>query len=248
MHGARATTVDPGIAKGSWSEIFRDGLGLYSALVIGGIAMHATQMLVIAIIMPTIVADIGGADYLHLGGDALHDRRDRRRRSSTGVVWARLGAAPRLRARRRRVRARHGGLRAGPGYRLADRGAGGAGLGRRARLGQRHGADHRPLRRQPAHPHHRDVARHLHRLPSERTDRRRHVRGDAMVARLVLDDGAADAGLCRAGLLQDPGPAQPRARPQPLRRSAVSPVGTLAAGVFCVAAADRCRGSDTASS
>ena len=35
--------------KGSWGEIFRDGLGLYSALVIGRIAMHATQMLVIAI-------------------------------------------------------------------------------------------------------------------------------------------------------------------------------------------------------
>jgi hypothetical protein len=54
MHGARATTVDSGTAKGSWSEIFRNGLGLYSALVIGGIAMNATQMLVIAIIMPTI--------------------------------------------------------------------------------------------------------------------------------------------------------------------------------------------------
>src|ERR1051325_4671474 len=49
--------------KGSWGEIFRDGLGLYSALVIGGIAMHATQMLVIAIIMPTIVGDIGGGAY-----------------------------------------------------------------------------------------------------------------------------------------------------------------------------------------
>src|SRR5258707_13218778 len=51
------------VAKGAWGEIFRDGLGLYSTLVIGGVAMHATQMLVIAIIMPTIVADIGGAAY-----------------------------------------------------------------------------------------------------------------------------------------------------------------------------------------
>jgi hypothetical protein len=56
-------TADPGIANGSWSEIFRNGLGLYSALVIGGIAMNATQMLVIAIIMPTIVRDIGGASF-----------------------------------------------------------------------------------------------------------------------------------------------------------------------------------------
>jgi len=63
MQGARATTVDGGVDKGSWSEIFRNGLGLYSALVIGAIAMNATQMLVIAIIMPTIVHDIGGASF-----------------------------------------------------------------------------------------------------------------------------------------------------------------------------------------
>src|SRR5215469_14711426 len=63
MQGARATTVDGAVAKGSWSEIFRNGLGLYSALVIGVIAMNAKQMLVIAIIMPTIVRDIGGASF-----------------------------------------------------------------------------------------------------------------------------------------------------------------------------------------
>jgi hypothetical protein len=69
MDDARAATVNPGIAKGSWSEIFRNGLGLYSALVIGGIAMNATQMLVIAIIMPTI-------------------RCRARRRHRTGGRWA----------------------------------------------------------------------------------------------------------------------------------------------------------------
>src|SRR5207249_10656095 len=61
MTYSRAAQAAPEITKGAWSDIFRDGLGLYSALVIGGIAMHATQMLVIAIIMPTIVADIGAA-------------------------------------------------------------------------------------------------------------------------------------------------------------------------------------------
>src|SRR5690242_17016553 len=91
MHGARATTADPGIAKGSWSEIFRNGLGLYSALVIGGIAMNATQMLVIAIIMPTIVRDIGGASFypwaamLYTIGAIVGG-------ASTGMVWSRLGA------------------------------------------------------------------------------------------------------------------------------------------------------------
>jgi MFS family permease len=91
MHGAHATTADPEIAKGSWSEIFRDGLGLYSALVIGGIAMNATQMLVIAIIMPTIVRDIGGARFytwaamLYTIGSILGS-------AAAGMVWSRLGA------------------------------------------------------------------------------------------------------------------------------------------------------------
>jgi MFS family permease len=91
MHGVRATTTDPGIAKGSWSEIFRNGLGLYSALVIGGIAMNATQMLVIAIIMPTIVRDIGGASFytwaamLYTIGSILGS-------ASTSMVWSQLGA------------------------------------------------------------------------------------------------------------------------------------------------------------
>ena len=91
MQGARATTIDPAIAKGSWSEIFRNGLGLYSALVIGGIAMNATQMLVIAIIMPTIVRDIGGARFytwaamLYTIGAILGG-------ASTGTLWSRLGA------------------------------------------------------------------------------------------------------------------------------------------------------------
>src|SRR2546421_10914025 len=75
MHGARATTVDSGVAKGSWSEIFRNGLGLYSALVIGGIAMNATQMLVIAIIMPTIVRDIGGGGFFTPGGRVFQNWR-----------------------------------------------------------------------------------------------------------------------------------------------------------------------------
>jgi hypothetical protein len=48
MHSVRATAGDRGIVKGSWSKLSRNGLGLYSALVIGGIAMNATPMLVIA--------------------------------------------------------------------------------------------------------------------------------------------------------------------------------------------------------
>jgi len=90
MTDCRATTPEHEEAKGSWAEIFRGGLGLYSVLVIGGIAMQATQMLVIAIIMPTIVADIGGAVY-YTWAAMLYTIGAIVGASSTGVVWSRLG-------------------------------------------------------------------------------------------------------------------------------------------------------------
>src|SRR5689334_16887926 len=91
MQGSPATTIDSAIAKGSWGEIFRNGLGLYSALVIGGIAMNATQMLVIAIIMPTIVRDIGGASF-YTWAAMLYTIGAIVGGASTGMVWSRLGA------------------------------------------------------------------------------------------------------------------------------------------------------------
>jgi MFS family permease len=86
---ARAATGES--AKGSWSELFTGGRGLYSALIIGGIAMQATQVLVIAIIMPTIVGDIGGAAF-YTWAAMLYTIGAIVGASSTGVVWARLGA------------------------------------------------------------------------------------------------------------------------------------------------------------
>jgi MFS family permease len=90
MSDTPAKTAEHEVEKGNWGEIFRDGLGLYSALVIGGIAMHATQMLVIAIIMPTIVADIGGAAY-YTWAAMLYTIGSIVGGASTGVVWGRLG-------------------------------------------------------------------------------------------------------------------------------------------------------------
>ena len=91
MDHTRATTIDRRTAKGSWSEIFRNGLGLYSALVIGGIAMNATQMLVIAIIMPTIVRDIGGASF-YTWAAMLYTIGSIVGGASTSMVWSGLGA------------------------------------------------------------------------------------------------------------------------------------------------------------
>src|SRR5438105_2659163 len=52
--------------------------------------MQATQMLVIAIIMPTIVADIGGAAY-YTWAAMLYTIGAIVGASSTGVIWSRLG-------------------------------------------------------------------------------------------------------------------------------------------------------------
>ena len=80
-----------GVAKGGWAELFSGGRGLYSALIIGGIAMHGTQMLVIAIIMPTIVGDIGGAAY-YTWAAMLYTIGSIVGASSTGAMWSKLGA------------------------------------------------------------------------------------------------------------------------------------------------------------
>src|SRR3954447_20962315 len=91
MNDATGKSVEREAEKGAWSEIFGGGLGFYSTLVIGGGAMQATQMLVIAIIMPTIVTDVGGAEYytwtamLYTIGAIVGG-------ASTGAVWSRLGA------------------------------------------------------------------------------------------------------------------------------------------------------------
>jgi MFS family permease len=78
-------------SKGSWGELFRDGRGLYSTLIIGGITLHATQILVIAIIMPTIVGEIGGAAY-YTWAAMLYTIGSIVGASSTGAMWSRFGA------------------------------------------------------------------------------------------------------------------------------------------------------------
>lgn len=47
----------------SWGDLLRGTDGVICWIVILATALHATQILVIAIIMPTVVADIGGAAY-----------------------------------------------------------------------------------------------------------------------------------------------------------------------------------------
>ncbi len=46
-----------------WGDLVRGGRGIYSALVMLGVIVHALQVLVVVIIMPTVVHDVGGAAF-----------------------------------------------------------------------------------------------------------------------------------------------------------------------------------------
>ncbi|MEE8516180.1 MAG: MFS transporter, partial [Alphaproteobacteria bacterium] len=82
--------AETGPQKAPWAELFREGRGFYTVLLILGTALHALQILVIAIIMPTVVGDIGGANYytwvamVYTIGSIIGA-------ASVGPVWARLG-------------------------------------------------------------------------------------------------------------------------------------------------------------
>jgi len=79
-----------GAANASYADLFRGGRAILSVLVILGAALHALQIMVIAIIMPTVVGDIGGASYfawpamIYSVGAILGA-------ASVGPVWDRLG-------------------------------------------------------------------------------------------------------------------------------------------------------------
>lgn len=74
----------------TWRDLFHDGRAVYTTLVVLATAMHALQILVIAIIMPTVVSDIGGAAYYtwpamtYTVGSIVGA-------ASVGPVWATLG-------------------------------------------------------------------------------------------------------------------------------------------------------------
>lgn len=76
--------------KAPWRDLIRGGRLPFSLLVLMGVCLHALQVLVTAIIMPTIVADIGGAAYytwpamLYTIGSILGA-------ASVGPLWNRLG-------------------------------------------------------------------------------------------------------------------------------------------------------------
>jgi MFS family permease len=49
--------------KVGWSNVFKDGLALYTIMLNLGIGLHAVDVFIVTTVMPSIVRDIGGASY-----------------------------------------------------------------------------------------------------------------------------------------------------------------------------------------
>ena len=84
-------TPAPDAPAPAWSELLREGRTLYVVLVVLGAALYALQILVIAIIMPTVVGDIGGAAY-YTWPAMLYTIGAIVGAASVGPLWARFGA------------------------------------------------------------------------------------------------------------------------------------------------------------
>ncbi|NQU71376.1 MAG: hypothetical protein HQ514_12550, partial [Rhodospirillales bacterium] len=74
-----------------WVELLRDGRAAYSVMVVLGAMLHALQILVIAIIMPTVVGDVGGTAY-YTWAAMLYTVGSIVGAASIGPVWRALGA------------------------------------------------------------------------------------------------------------------------------------------------------------
>ncbi len=94
MSDARPIPIKTETPKTAWADLFRDGRGLYSLLVIMGTMLHSLQTLVMAIIMPTVVADIGGAAY-YTWAAMLYTIGAIVGAAAVAPVWSALGGARR---------------------------------------------------------------------------------------------------------------------------------------------------------
>jgi len=85
------TAAEATTPKAALADVFRDGRRPYAVLVILGVAIHALNLLVISIIMPTIVADIGGAAY-YTWPSMAYTIGSIIGAACVGPVWVALGA------------------------------------------------------------------------------------------------------------------------------------------------------------
>lgn len=63
MHAVTSPAGGAEEAAGRWSEIFTGRLGIYTLMLNLGMMLFAINQFVVATVMPTVVADLGGVDY-----------------------------------------------------------------------------------------------------------------------------------------------------------------------------------------
>jgi MFS family permease len=85
-----AGTAPAAAGKADWRDLFHGGQAVYTLLVVGGVALHALQVLIIAIVMPTVVADIGGAAF-YTWPTLLYTVGSIVGAASVGPVWSLVG-------------------------------------------------------------------------------------------------------------------------------------------------------------
>lgn len=90
MSDASIATAPADAGPPAWADLLRDGRGLYTLLVLLGTMVYALQILIMAIIMPAIVGDIGGAAY-YAWPTMLYTIGTIVGAASLGPVWAALG-------------------------------------------------------------------------------------------------------------------------------------------------------------
>ena len=77
--------------KASWGELFRGENATFTALVMLGVVLFSLQILIIVTIMPTVVAEIGGAAY-YVWASMLFQVGTITGAASVGPVWRAVGA------------------------------------------------------------------------------------------------------------------------------------------------------------
>jgi len=79
-----------GAAKASWGELFRGDLAIYTVMVMLGVVLFSLQILIIVTIMPTVVAEIGGAPY-YVWASMLYQVGAIVGAASVGPIWRAVG-------------------------------------------------------------------------------------------------------------------------------------------------------------
>ncbi|HEU0070224.1 MAG TPA: MFS transporter [Alphaproteobacteria bacterium] len=74
----------------TYADLFRGGRAIYTVMIILGVIVHALQILVMAIIMPTVVADIGGASF-YTWASMLYAVGAILGAAAMGPVWRKFG-------------------------------------------------------------------------------------------------------------------------------------------------------------